>query len=362
MENAILVGLIEPLDELRELATAAGGRIVGEMIQNRGRPDATFFIGKGKASELRDEVLLRDADLVVFDDALSPAQMRNLERLLETKVIDRTGLILDIFSRRAKTREGKLQVELAQLNYRLSHLAGRSDWLSRLGGGIGTRGPGETQLEVDRRRIRSRIAKLKRDLDQVRKHRSLHRVRRSRSNIPMVSLVGYTNAGKSTLFERLSGEDTVVSGRVFSTLDTIVRRIRIGVGVEVLVSDTVGFIRKLPPDLVTAFRATLEEVGAADLILHVVDASDPDYLDKIGVVEAVLRDLGCGSHSHLMVFNKSDLVEGLSDSGIEGVWVSALTGDGLAELKERILTAVRKPKLRSLRARPAARVKVPGDE
>jgi GTP-binding protein HflX len=340
MENAILVGLSEPLDELRELAMAAGGRIVGEIIQHRENPDPAFFIGKGKATDLRDEVLLRDAELVLFDEELTPAQMRNLGRLLETKVIDRTGLILDIFSRRAQTREGKLQVELAQLDYRLSHLAGRGEWLSRLGGGIGTRGPGEMQLEVDRRRIRARIAKLKRELDQVRKHRSLHRDRRRRSHLSMVSLVGYTNAGKSTLFERLSGEDTVVSGRVFSTLDTIVRRIRIDREVDVLVSDTVGFIRKLPPDLVTAFRATLEEVQAADLILHVVDVSDPAHPDKVRIVRSVLEDLGCNTHSQLMVFNKSDLAGGGPGSDEPGVLVSALTGEGISDLKERILAAL----------------------
>ena len=339
MENAILVGF-QSLDELRELAEAAGGRVVKEVVQHRTKPDASFFIGKGKAHELRDDVLAEDADLVIFDDGLSPAQMRNLEGLLEVKVIDRTGLILDIFARRAKTREGKLQVELAQLNYNISHLAGRSDWLSRLGGGIGTRGPGETQLEVDRRRIRQRIARLKREIDQIRKHRQLHRSRRRRSNQQVVSLVGYTNAGKSTLFRRLSGEDTLVSGRVFSTLDTVVRRIRLGGKNTLLVSDTVGFIRKLPHELVTAFRATLEEVVESDLILHVVDVSDPEYTDKMSAVLDVLREIGCVDQTLLTVYNKSDLVE-IPPIPAEGeVLLSALKGEGIDHLKEMLLEAV----------------------
>lgn len=336
MENAILVGLEDPLDELRELAAAAGAHVVGEVVQHRDRPDPALFIGKGKAEELRDDVVVLEADLVVFDDELSPGQTRNLERLLETKIIDRTGLILDIFSRRARTREGKLQVELAQLNYRISRLAGGADWLSRLGGGIGTRGPGETKLEVDRRRIRSRIAKLRTATGQIRKHRELHRNRRKRGQLPTVSLVGYTNAGKSTLFARLSGEDTLVSRRLFATLDPLVRRVRLGPGNSVLISDTVGFIRKLPHDLIDAFRGTLEEVVASDLILHVVDVSGPDYGERIHVVAEVLRDLGCESHVQLLVFNKVDRADWIPDTQHDGVAVSALTGDGIPELKVRL--------------------------
>ena len=336
MENAILVGLVDPLDELRELATAAGARVVGEVVQHRDRPDRALFIGKGKAEELRDEVVVLEADLVVFDDELSPGQTRNLERLLETKIIDRTGLILDIFSRRAHTREGKLQVELAQLNYRLSRLAGGVDWLSRLGGGIGTRGPGETKLEVDRRRVRRRIAKLRKEAEGVRKHRELHRSRRKRSQWPTVSLVGYTNAGKSTLFVRLSGEDTLVSKRVFATLDPLVRRVEFGTGKNVLVSDTVGFIRKLPHDLIDAFRGTLEEVVASDLILHVVDVSDPNFAERIDIVAEVLRDLGCEGHVQLLVYNKVDRADAIPDTRHDGIAVSALTGQGIAELKDRI--------------------------
>ena len=342
-ETAILVGL-ESLDELRELTTAAGGRVVAEFVQHRDQPDARYFVGKGKASEVRDEVLLVQADLVVFDEELSASQVRNLERLLETKVIDRTGLILDIFSRRAQTREGKLQVELAQLSYRISHLAGRGELLSRLGGGIGTRGPGETQLEVDRRRLRSRMSKLSRDIEQVRKHRQLHRSQRKRSHMPTVSLVGYTNAGKSTLFERLSGQDTLVSNQVFATLDPIVRRIRLGAGTEVLVSDTVGFIRKLPHQLVTAFRATLEEVTASDLILHVIDASDPDHPDKIRAVDEVLTDLACQTHPQIRVYNKCDNIDHKPELGSHDIAISALLGEGIGKLKGRILEAIPKGK------------------
>ena len=340
MENAILVGLEEPLDELRELAGAAGARVVDEVIQRRDRPDPGLFIGHGKAEELRDDVLRLRADLVILDDDLSPGQMRNLERLLETKVVDRTGLILDIFARRARTREGKLQVELAQLNYRLSRLAGSGDWLSRLGGGIGTRGPGETRLEVDRRRIRSRIAKLRQDADQVRKHRRLHRDGRRRSRLPVVALVGYTNAGKSTLFVRLSGVSTRVSAQVFATLDPLVRRVRLGDDSAVLISDTVGFIRKLPHDLVDAFRATLEEVVASDLILHVVDVSEPGYRERIRVVDEVLRDLGCADHARLHVYNKIDRTVPPPDAGSDIVAISARTGQGIPELKARIHESV----------------------
>src|SRR5882724_5814970 len=275
MENAILVGT-HALDELRELASSAGARIVGEVIQKRDRPDPATYIGKGKVDELREQVLIEGVDVVIFDDELSPSQAKNLEEALETKVVDRTGLILDIFGRRARTKEGKLQVELAQLSYRLTRLTGHREYLSRLGGGIGTRGPGETKLEMDRRQIRHRISTLKRDIEQIRKHRQLHRQRRRREQLPLVSLVGYTNAGKSTLFRALSKEDTVVSSRLFSTLDTLIRRIHLGRSSSVLVSDTVGFIRKLPHQLVSAFRATLEEVVESDLILHVLDASDPD--------------------------------------------------------------------------------------
>src|SRR6266478_3876025 len=334
MENAILVGT-HALDELRELAASAGARIIDEVIQRRDRPDRTTFIGKGKVEELREEVLVEGVDVVIFDDELSPSQAKNLQEALDTKVVDRTGLILDIFGRRARTKEGKLQVELAQLEYRLTRLAGYREYLSRLGGGIGTRGPGETKLEMDRRQLRQRISTLKKDIEQIRNHRQLHRDRRRRDGLPLVSLVGYTNAGKSTLFRALSKEDTLVSSRLFSTLDTLIRRIQLGGESHVLISDTVGFIRKLPHQLVSAFRATLEEVVEADLILHVIDVSDPAHDEKREVVLKVLEEIGAGSHPMLTVFNKMDLVPELRTGvGVssEGIFVSAVTGDGLQHL------------------------------
>ena len=338
MENAILVGN-HALDELRELATSAGARIIDEVVQRRERPDPATFIGKGKVEELREEVLLEGVDVVIFDDELSPSQAKNLEEILETKVVDRTGLILDIFARRARTKEGKLQVELAQLEYRLTRLAGHREYLSRLGGGIGTRGPGETKLEMDRRQIRHRISTLKGDIQQIRKHRQLHRERRRKDRLPLVSLVGYTNAGKSTLFRALSKEDTLVSSRLFSTLDTLIRRIQLGKNFPILISDTVGFIRKLPHQLVSAFRATLEEVVEADLILHVVDVSDPEREEKRQVVLEVLDEIGAGNHPMLTVYNKADLLSSPPPEE-EGLLVSAVTGEGLDRLISEVVHQV----------------------
>jgi GTP-binding protein HflX len=343
VESAILVGH-SALDELRELAVSAGARILEEVIQHRRRPDPATYIGKGKIEELRESVLTEGADVVIFDDELSPSQARNLEEALEVKVVDRTGLILDIFARRARTREGQLQVELAQLNYRLTRLTGYSDYLSRLGGGIGTRGPGETKLEMDRRKIRHRIATLRREIEGIRKHRQLHRERRRRDRLPMVSLVGYTNAGKSTLFRALSGEETLVSSRLFSTLDTLIRRIRLGGQHAVLISDTVGFIRKLPHQLVSAFRATLEEVVEADLILHVVDVSDPERHQKQAIVLEVLEEIGAGDHPRFTVYNKLDLLgphDPLPLLKSSEFLVSAVTGGGLEDLVARIVAEVR---------------------
>jgi GTPase len=334
MENAILVGS-HALDELRELAVSAGARIIDEVIQRRDRPDPATYIGKGKVEELREEVLVEGVDLVIFDEELSPSQAKNLEEALDTKVVDRTGLILDIFSRRARTKEGKLQVELAQLEYQLTRLTGHREYLSRLGGGIGTRGPGETKLEMDRRQIRHRISTLKRDIEQMRKHRQLHREHRRRDQLPLVSLVGYTNAGKSTLFRALSKEETLVSKRLFSTLDTLIRKIQLGKTFPILISDTVGFIRKLPHQLVSAFRATLEEVVEADLILHVIDVSDPDREEKKQVVLDVLSEIGAGGHPILTVYNKSDLLEGSAPE--DGSLVSAAAGEGLTELVDEIV-------------------------
>ena len=341
MENAILVGF-QSLDELRELATSAGARVVEEVVQHRHRPDPATYIGKGKVQELKDQILVEGADVVIVDDELSPSQQKNLTEELDIKVIDRTGIILDIFGKRARTREGKLQVELAQLNYRLTRLTGFRDYLSRLGGGIGTRGPGETKLEMDRRQIRHRIATLRREIEQVRKHRQLHRDRRRRDQLPLVSLVGYTNAGKSTLFRALSKEDTLVSSRLFSTLDPLIRRIQLSGNHPVLISDTVGFIRKLPHLLVSAFRATLEEVVEADLILHVIDASDPDHEDKRTVVIDVLREIGAANHACLTVYNKADLLDENAISGLPSnvLLVSAVGGQGLDTLVHEIMEQV----------------------
>jgi GTP-binding protein HflX len=342
VENAVLVGL-ESLDELRELAKSAGARIIDEVIQHRTRRDPATYIGKGKLDELREQILIEGVDIVIFDDDLSPSQQKNIEEILDTKVVDRTGVILDIFSRRARTKEGKLQVELAQLNYRLTRLTGYRDYLSRLGGGIGTRGPGETKLEMDRRQIRHRIATLRRDIEHIRKHRQLHRERRRRDQLPLVSLVGYTNAGKSTLFRALSKEDTLVSSRLFSTLDPLIRRIQLGRNFPVLISDTVGFIRKLPHLLVDSFRATLEEVVEADLILHVIDAADPDHEEKKEVVHGVLREIGAGTHPRLIVYNKADLLEnpnGFFTADRDMLLVSAATGMNLELLVEEIVSRV----------------------
>jgi GTP-binding protein HflX len=342
VESAILVGH-SALDELRELAVSAGARVLEEVIQNRKRPDPATYIGKGKVEELKESVLTEGADVVIFDDELSPSQARNLEEALEAKVVDRTGLILDIFASRARTKEGHLQVELAQLNYRLTRLSGYSDYLSRLGGGIGTRGPGETKLEMDRRKIRHRIATLRREIEGIRKHRQLHRERRRRDRLPMVSLVGYTNAGKSTLFRALSREETLVSSRLFSTLDTLIRRIQLGGQRAVLISDTVGFIRKLPHQLVTAFRATLEEVVEADLILHVVDVSDPERHEKQATVLDVLEEIGARDHRRFTVYNKLDLLgahDPLPLLKSNEFLVSAVSGEGLPGLVERIVTEV----------------------
>jgi GTP-binding protein HflX len=348
VESAILVGH-QNLDELRELATTAGARVIAEVIQHRTQPDRATYIGKGKVEELKAQVLAESIDVVIIDDDLTPSQQRNLTESLETKVVDRTGLILDIFARRARTREGKLQVELAQLNYRLTHLVGGSAYLSRLGGGIGTRGPGETKLEQDRRQIRHRIALLRKEIENIRTHRQLHRDHRRRDHLPLVSLVGYTNAGKSTLFRALSKEDTLVSNRLFSTLDTLIRRIQLGGDHAILISDTVGFIRKLPHQLVSAFRATLEEVVQADLVLHVIDVSDPDWVDKRKVVSDVLNEIGAGDHPCLTVFNKADRIVDDLDRPAENadeLVVSALTGEGLENLVERIAGRLKEERMK----------------
>ncbi len=345
-ERCILVGLDLPdsawdldesLDELERLAESAGAEVLGRLTQARRRPDPGKYLGAGKLEELRELVSATEANLVIFDDELSPAQGRNLERALEVKIIDRTQLILDIFAQRARTKEGKLQVELAQLRYLLPRLAGIGASLSRLGGGIGTRGPGETKLEVDRRRIRSRMADIRRELEDVMRSRAEQRRGREAALAPVCALVGYTNAGKSTLLNRLTGSEVYADDRLFATLDPTVRRARLPGGGSVLLVDTVGFIRKLPHELVAAFRATLEEVTEADLLVHVVDLSSPDWYDQARAVDVVLRELGAADKPTVMAFNKIDRVDPAEVQMIvrrtpRAAAISAATGEGLDEL------------------------------
>jgi GTP-binding protein HflX len=299
----------DSLDELTQLARTAGGEVIARVIQEREKPTPAYFIGKGKAVHIHHLCQELNLDLVVFDDNLTPGQQRNLEGIIQRKVIDRTALILDIFAQRAHTSEGKLQVELAQLEYLLPRLVGKGIILSRLGGGIGTRGPGETQLEVDRRRIRKRIAKIKRELEGVRLHRRIYRQKRQSIPLPVISLVGYTNAGKSTLLNALTDADVLVEDKLFATLDPTTRRVRLPNNQTVLVSDTVGFIRKLPHQLVEAFKATLEEVAEADILLHVIDASHPDIEQQVAAVRNILTELGLEKKPTISVLNKIDKIK-----------------------------------------------------
>jgi len=325
------------LEELSLLVESAGGRVVGRVIQERSRRDPATVVGRGKVEEISRSGQEASADVVVFDEELSPAQQRNVEEAAGLKTVDRTQLILDIFARRARTREGRLQVELAQLDYLLPRLAGKGILLSRLGGGIGTRGPGETKLETDRRRIRDRIQSIRREIERVRRERHTRREARRRREVPVVALVGYTNAGKSTLFNALTRGRATVSDQLFMTLDPLVRRVRLGGGRDLLLVDTVGFIQKLPHPLVAAFRATLEEVAEADLLLHVVDASAPDLDQREAAVEATLREIGAEERPRVVVLNKSDAVpparaSALVHSHPGSALVSALAGDGLSAL------------------------------
>ncbi|MFZ5351435.1 MAG: GTPase HflX [Bacillota bacterium] len=344
VERAILVGIEseDALEELRELLKTAGGLELGRIVQNRDKKDTSYFIGKGKLKELSLLVQSLDANLVIFDEELSGAQVRNLEEVLGVKVIDRTQLILDIFAQRAKSKEGKLQVELAQLKYMMPRLIGLGAQMSRTGAGIGTRGPGEKKLEVDRRRLKDRIIDLQNELKDVNKHRQLQRDNRETGNIFQICLVGYTNAGKSTLLNSLADADIYAKDQLFATLDPTTRRVTLENGKEVLITDTVGFIRKLPHDLVEAFKSTLEEVLFADLLIHVVDISNPECESQIRVVLEVLEELGAAEKPMITAFNKADKAYeytdkiGMADEFSSVTYISAKEKLGLDSLMSLI--------------------------
>lgn len=338
----------QSLDELCELASTAGAVTVARVIQNLDNFNPATYIGKGKIDEIKELIIEYDATGIICDDELSPAQMNNLSDALEIKVMDRTLLILDIFAARANTNEGKIQVELAQLRYRSSRLSGLGNALSRLGGGIGTRGPGETKLEMDRRIIHERIGQLKHELEAVVTHRELTRSQRSRSNIPVVAIVGYTNAGKSTLLNTLTGAGILAENKLFATLDPTTRGLELESGQQILLTDTVGFISKLPHHLVEAFKSTLEEAVYADIILHVVDASNPAMDSQMYVVYDTLEKLGAGDKPIITAFNKIEIAGNkvLKDfKADKTVNISALHGDGLTELKDTIEEVLRESKI-----------------
>ncbi|MGA2367997.1 MAG: GTPase HflX [Dehalococcoidia bacterium] len=357
-ELAVLVGvgshdlrhgweLNSSMEELAQLAKTAGAKVVGRVVQKLEKPSSTHYIGSGRLQQLVDLKSTLDYDTAVFNDELRPRQQRNLEEALGVKVIDRTALILDIFARSARTKEGKLQVELAQHEYLLPRLAGQWSHLERLGGGIGTRGPGESQIETDRQLIRKRISSIKRRIEAVRKHRDLYRRKREKSHTPLVALVGYTNAGKSTLLNALCKSDVLVENRLFSTLDPVTRKLHLPDGRNILVTDTVGFIHKLPPLIVAAFHATLEELDEADLLLQIVDITSPDAVSQSQTVEEILKQLELDAKPRITVINKIDLlVESVEESrdvaiSIKSppeatVVVSAQNAWNLAELLEKI--------------------------
>ena len=352
-ERAVLVGLNadcftkaqtatdETLEELDALLETAGGFCTGKVLQNRHTPDAHSFIGEGKAEEVRMLVEATQSTMVIFDNELSPGHIRALEEILGVTVLDRSALILDIFAQRAKTKEGRLQVELAQYQYLLPRLSGMGKSLSRQGGGIGTRGPGETKLESDRRHIRERITRLQHELEQVRQVRSVQRERRMKNSVPVVAIVGYTNAGKSTLLNQLTGAGIPANNRLFDTLDTTSRQLTVSDNLDVVLSDTVGFIAKLPHHLVDAFRATLEELEYADLLLHVIDASDPNREEHIEVVDKLIAKLAKPETKVLRCYNKADLVEPTDiPIGEDVVKISARHGYGMAELLQAIENAL----------------------
>jgi GTP-binding protein HflX len=353
-ERAFLIGLdshdgwpvARSLVELAALAETAGASVVGSAFQRRSRADPNWYFGKGRAAELVDEKASNDFNLLIVDDEITPTQQRSLEKLVDCKVLDRSALIIDIFARHARTHEGRLQVELAQLEYHLPRLTRMWTHLSRTGGGIGTRGPGESQLETDRRLIRDRIRKLRGELSEVKRQRATAARQRERGEVATVALVGYTNAGKSTLLNRLADADLYVADMLFATLDPTSRQVTLPSGKRVVVTDTVGFINKLPHDLVDAFRATLEEVLRADLLLEVVDAVDPDFMAQQAAVQSVLDELGAGHTPRITVFNKIDLLDAdLRDTAApisdHAVFVSSTTGEGIDALLALVADALR---------------------
>ena len=356
-ERVILVGVSvddgddteESLDELAELALTAGAETVGKVIQKREQIHPGTYVGKGKLDEIKDLLWETEADGIICDDELTPVQLGNLRDELDTKVMDRTLVILDIFASRASTSEGKIQVELAQLKYRQSRLTGYGTSLSRLGGGIGTRGPGEKKLEMDRRLIKSRIAQLNRELKDVKRHREVTREQRSRNHVPVVAIVGYTNAGKSTLLNKLTGADILAEDKLFATLDPTTRGLKLPSGQGILLTDTVGFIRKLPHHLIEAFRSTLEEAKYADIILHVVDVSNPQMEQQMYTVYETLYQLGVQEKPILTAFNKQDRLEEAFTvrdfKADDTVKISARTGEGLGILKEKLETVLREQKI-----------------
>ncbi|MBQ2634201.1 MAG: GTPase HflX [Oscillospiraceae bacterium] len=359
-ERAILCGLAAAcfapgesstdvsMDELWALVETAGGEPVAMLMQHRAAPDPRSFIGEGKEQELKALAEANECTLAVFDNELSPSQMRVLSEDLHMKVLDRSGLILDIFAQRARTREGKLQVELAQYKYLLPRLLGMWTHLERQEGAIGTRGPGETQLESDRRHIRRKIQKLEAELAEVRKNRATQRRRREKREMPMVALVGYTNAGKSTLLNRLTGSDIPANDRLFDTLDTTTRRWQVDEVQEVLLSDTVGFIRKLPTHLIEAFKATLEELAYADVLLHVIDLSSPEWQTQAQVVDALIAQLGAEGTPCIRVYNKCDLYSGLLPRERDAVCISARSGEGAEDLRKAVERALGRSKRRAV--------------
>ena len=336
-----LWSLDDTLAELEYLANTAGAQVVGNVTQRANRLGSTY-VGSGKVDEIRDMMAELEADVVIFDDELTPSQQRNLENALNSKVIDRTALILDVFGQHASTHEGKLQVELAQHEYLLPRLAGQWSHLERLGGGIGTRGPGETQIETDRRLVRNRLQKIKSELDGVRKRRNIHMERRKKSTIPIATLVGYTNAGKSTLFNALSDSKVTAANQLFSTLDPVTRRIRLPSGAPLLLSDTVGFIQKLSPSVVAAFRATLEELNESDILLHVIDVTPPKAQEQTLVVQKTLEELGLEDRPRLLVMNKMDLMSVQDSERADDVDSAVPSGRPIHEVSSGILVSAAK--------------------